>query len=313
MSDNSKIEWCDATWNVITGCKKVSTGCAHCYAKTLHDRRHAAYLRGAKLPAQYAKPFETVQFHPERLDLPHRWKKSRRIFVNSMSDLFHEDVPDEFIGAIFNRMEIFDQHIYMVLTKRPDRMSEFCREFGIEPRQNIWLGVSIENQAAADERIPLLLQTPAAVRFVSCEPLLGAVDRSQYLQPTGVELIEINDAQREYPGKITENEIKRSFPKLDWVIVGGESGPGARPMHPDWARSLRDQCQEAGVPFFFKQWGEWHPAKYPWYTDDGKDPAGGHTFDDGTQVVKSGKTKSGRLLDGVEWNEFPEIARYAAE
>jgi len=314
MSDRSKIEWCDTTWNPITGCTKISQGCKNCYAAELHNRRHAAYLRGAKLPQQYAQPFETVQLHPDRLEMPLHWRKLRRIFVNSTSDLFHEDVPDEFIGAIFNRMEIFNQHIYMVLTKRPDRMSEFCREFGIESRQNIWLGVSVENQAAADERIPLLLQTPAAVRFISCEPLLGPVKLFGFGSPTW--------------GKLPPSRW------LHWVIVGGESGPGARPMHPDWARSLLDQCSGV-VPFFFKQWGEWHPSAAQYDDDDFMDKLdfGSHCICLGNRGTKFreewgdreeywcgyqpdpaenpwfmervGKTRAGRLLDGREWNEYP--------
>jgi len=326
MSDRSKIEWCDTTWNPITGCTKISQGCKNCYAADLHNRRHAAYLRGAKLPQQYAKPFETVQLHPDRLVMPLHWKKPRRIFVNSTSDLFHEDVPDEFIWKVFSVMAAAENHTFLILTKRPERMDDYLCQWECNfpvlyqtdtilhswPLPNVWLGVSVEDQAAADERIPFLLATPSSVRFVSCEPLLGPVDIRQYLQPTGEELIEINDAQREFPGKITKNEIKRSFPKLDWVITGGESGQNARPMHPDWARSLRDQCSQAGVPYFFKQWGEWKPfdgayypnQKFAYLTKEGHDSVLTKKKST-TTMIRCGKTNAGRLLDGRVWNEFP--------
>ncbi len=185
----SKIEWTDEVWNPVTGCTKVSQGCKNCYAKRLHDMRHKAYVEGKRLPVQYAMPFDVVQIHPERLEDPLHWKKPQRVFVNSMSDLFHPGVPDEFIGRVWSRMLECPRHTFMILTKRPAEMAdvvhrlvEECKRKELRNADNIWLGVSVENQQAADERIPLLLQTPAAVRFVSCEPMLGAVDLSPWLE-----------------------------------------------------------------------------------------------------------------------------------
>lgn len=370
MSDGSKIEWCDTTWNPVTGCTKISQGCKNCYAAELHDRRHRAYLRGAKLPEQYAKPFSEIQLHPERLEMPLHWRKPRRIFVNSTSDLFHEDVPDYFIGMVFAVMALAPHHTFMILTKRPDRMVKiFERSSGefwgtvrvnllrraypmpddersIFPLPNVWLGVSIENQAAADERIPLLLQTPAAVRFVSCEPLLGPVDLTSLYGQISIgehEDLAVDGLSGRYAAAWSGRDTLTKKPlneigagKLDWVIVGGESGPNARPMHPDWARSIRDQCQAAGVPFFFKQWGEWYPAAAQYDDDDFMDKLdfGTHCICLGNRGTKFreewgdreeywcgyqpdpaqnpwfmeriGKKAAGRLLDGVEWNEYPE-------
>ena len=247
MSSTS-IEWTEETWNPVTGCTKVSPGCQHCYAERFSER-----FRGVP-----GHPYETgfdVTLRPERLAKPLGWKKPRRVFVNSMSDLFHEDVPDEFIDRVFVVMSMTGRHTFQVLTKRAERMRDYCSSpatvgrivtdsvevlDGIDVKwtlshhedgfrgirwPNVWLGVSVEDQKRADERIPLLLETPAAVRFVSAEPLLGPVDFGEALD------------------------------QIDWVIVGGESGPGARPMNPDWVRSIRDQCQFVEVPFFFKQWG----------------------------------------------------------
>ena len=316
MSDRSKIEWCDATWNVVSGCTQVSSGCAHCYAKTLHDRRHKAYLAGAKLPEQYAKPFSTVQLHRERLFMPLHWKKPRKIFVNSTSDLFHEDVDEQFITVILWIMKLANHHTFMVLTKRPERMLDYMRRIELVnaprgdmfwPIKNLWLGVSVEDQKAADERIPLLLQTPAAVRFVSCEPLLGPVDLDLTIR-------EGNGAYgyQSLTGQHFPFTLEPQYgPKLDWIICGGESGPGARPMHPDWARSLRDQCQVAGVPFFFKQWGEWLPVSQSLHLSAGKiSEVPYHCWDadpkpTSAHSVRVGKKAAGRLLDGREWNEFP--------
>jgi protein gp37 len=234
MSDKSSIEWTEATWNPVTGCNKISPGCAHCYAETLAER-----FRGVP-----GHPFEhgfDVQLRPEKLTLPLTWKKPRRIFVNSMSDLFHDAVPDEYIDRVFAVMAVASQHTFQVLTKRPARMRAYiaAREplFGFPwPLAHIWLGVSVENQHWARERIPILLQTPAAVRFLSCEPLLGPVDLGQA------------HADQRYPG-------------IDWVIVGGESGPKARRMELEWALSLVRQCQSARVPVFVKQLGKHHALR----------------------------------------------------
>jgi protein gp37 len=283
---STAIEWTDETWNPVVGCSRVSAGCRNCYAFQLHDMRHRAKLAGKDLPDQYAQPFTTIQALADRLDTPLRWRRPRRVFVNSVSDLFHEDVPFDFILAVWGVMAA-TPHTYQILTKRAHRMLAFFEwakeamrargldewEKGMEIQPNVWLGVSVEDQRAADERIPLLLRTPAAVRFLSCEPLLGPVDLGRWL------ICEPCDDGR----PVTMGTILHcQNPRLDWVIVGGESGPGARPMHPDWARSLRDQCQAAGVPFFFKQWGEWDFEGY-----------------------RIGKKYAGRLLDGREWNEFP--------
>jgi len=315
----TKIEWVrnpdgtkGETWNPVTGCTKVSPGCKNCYAERMARR----------LAGRYGYPEQPHHFdmmlHPDKLDLPLRWRKPRMVFSCSMSDLFHKDIPDQFVVAAFQMMALSPHHTFQVLTKRPQRMmhyvadDSFAREveaasiiyalrhdgillpsehFNTDrqirwPLPNVWLGVSVENQAAADERIPLLLQTPAAVRFVSCEPLLGAVDLTYWL---------------DYDPEVGAR------PALDWVICGGESGPGARPMHPDWARGLRDQCQQAGVPFFFKQWGAWAP--YPNDGQFGPVPAQAHWFGEQEgppDMWRVGKKAAGRLLDGRTWDEMPE-------
>ena len=281
----TSIEWATDVWNPVTGCTKVSQGCKNCYAERIAERFWGE------------RKFTDVQLHPERLEDPLHWKKTRRVFVNSMSDLFHPDVPDIFINRLLYLMEVgAPQHQYLILTKRPDRMRNYFK--GVSPAKNIWLGVSVEDQKTADERIPLLLQTPAAVRFVSAEPLLDPVDLSAYLPL----------AKSDIRGLVYSPV---GGPFLDWIICGGESGPHARPMHPDWARSLRDQCFAAGVPFFFKQWGEWLPVSQSLHLSAGKiadvpyhcwdadpKPASAHS-------VRVGKKAAGRLLDGREWNEYP--------
>lgn len=307
---STKIEWVtnpDGTkgevWNPVTGCTKVSAGCKNCYAERFAERFWRVRERkDGTFDYDNFRKFTDVRCHTERLEIPLRWKKSRRIFVNSMSDLFHEDVPNDFILRVWIAMTNARGHTFQILTKRPERMNLFVREWlpgawGLAtmsmklldvPLPNVWLGVSCEDQKTADERIPLLLQTPAAVRFVSLEPLLGEIDL------LGRSFLRYCDA----------SIYKRH---LDWVIVGGESGPHARPMHPDWARSIRDQCQEAGVPFFFKQWGEYIFPSQLFYgssaignlVDIESNPASWHQW-------RVGKKEAGRLLDGRVWNEFPE-------
>ena len=236
MGDKSKIEWTQATWNPVSGCSKVSPGCANCYAEALTKR----YAGRPGWPAEF-KPWtpenapENVVLHPDKLDLPLHWKKPRRVFVNSMSDLFHEAVPDEFVRDVFNVMACCPQHTFQVLTKRPYSMYRHVNEWlrfqdgtespagTVQPLPNIWLGVSVENQHWADIRIDELRRTPAAVHFLSCEPLLAPL------------VLDLDGIQ--------------------WVVVGGESGPKRREMNLDWARSLRDQCRAAGVAYFFKQAG----------------------------------------------------------
>lgn len=289
MSGITKIEWADKVWNPVTGCTKVSDGCRNCYAERMAER----FWKD--------RQFSDVQCHADRLKQPLSWKKPARVFVNSMSDLFHLDVDKDFIGDVFRNMEKTPQHTFIILTKRPKEMLYWFNLMNAERYlPNVWLGVSVENQQTADERIPLLLKTPAAVRFVSCEPLLGPVD--------------LSNNHPEYLWGQDSRDGETDQDPLDWVICGGESGPNARPMHPDWARSLRDQCQAAGVPFFFKQNGEWDALeKHP--ETSGYENVGFFDLDSrfcypgvsshGQHMVRVGKKKAGRLLDGVEWNAFP--------
>jgi protein gp37 len=249
MSAKTGIAWTDATWNPVRGCTKISAGCAHCYAQTFAER-----WRG--IPGHpYEQGFD-VRLVPEALDLPLRWRKPRRIFVNSMSDLFHEDVPDSFIADVFNVMKDATRHTFQILTKRARRMSEFVTRYtgATLPLPNVEIGVSVENQDAARERIPWLLETPAAVLIVSCEPLISAVDltRIEVVAPRpphgpGVWL----DALRGHV--IGPDDMLPA--KIDWVIVGGESGPKARPCDIKWIRSLVEQTKAAGVACFVKQIG----------------------------------------------------------
>jgi protein gp37 len=282
-TQHTTIEWTDRTWNPVTGCTKVSPGCDGCYAETIAHR-----FAGSKA---FPNGFD-VTLHEDRVDAPFRWKKPSRVFVNSMSDLFHQDVPDLVITHVFDAMEANPQHTFQVLTKRHARMRSFVqhreaqrREYAAKfdecpteamrnspaakwararaakPPANIWLGVSVENQKWADIRIPALLETPAAVRFLSCEPLLGPIWMADYArQPCRCCVGEGHDEG--CAGCDDDGCDGGHVQALHWVIVGGESGPKARAMHPDWARSLRDQCEQESVPFFFKQWGEWGPADF---------------------------------------------------
>lgn len=363
------IVWTDVTWNPIRGCSRVSEGCRNCYAERVAARFSGPgqpYEGLARRTPSGPRWTGKVRLVEEHLLDPIRWKNPRRIFVNSMSDLFHDNVADETVVDIFAVCALCPQHIMQILTKRARRMQELlsdpyfeelvrdavafrAHEWGADrhaealggkwvdpqigdfgrvelagyfddmefewPLRNVHLGVSVEDQATADERIPMLLQTPAATRFVSIEPMLGPVDQNR----------------RELICKTWRKGLTIGT-YLDWVICGGESGPGARPMHPDWARSLRDQCRAAEVPFFFKQWGEWAPVG-PLYSDDdtdehvaavdgAADESGRHAVLDrngahwerdiaqpppGTWVMKRvGKRAAGRVLDGRTWDEFPE-------
>jgi len=257
---DSKIEWTEKTWNPVTGCIKVSTGCKHCYAERLFPRVYGKDMvaHPTRPRAERPRKFTDVKLHPERLEQPLHWKKPRMIFVNSMSDLFHEDVPFGFIESIFRVMFLAKQHIFQILTKRPHRALEYIKMFGktklIWPLPNVWLGISCENQVTADERIPILLQVPAAVRFLSCEPLLANLNldgRAFWINCCGCTEPENDIATKD----CLECGGTACVPGIDWVIVGGESGPKHRPMELNWARSIQAECKEAGVPFFFKQTG----------------------------------------------------------
>jgi protein gp37 len=332
MSGLSNIEWTDATWNPVTGCTKVSQGCKNCYAEALFSRPYPG------------RKFTDVRIHPERLDWPLRWGGSpqakaegrpSRIFVNSMSDLFHENVEPAFIDKAFAVMALADQHMFQILTKRPERMEAYfngVRREGMpeymsaeariarvaetladmrgektesanwemfleQPYHNVWIGVSVEDQKTANERIPLLLQTPAAVRWVSYEPALGPLDLHTIPDGHGGYY---DLAYSEGPGHFSGMGMRIGDAKLDWIVAGGESGPRARPPHPDWFRSCRDQCQAAGVPFFFKQWGAYLPAG-----QDGAKIGRHQEINSGDIPIFIGKKKAGALLDGREWKDFP--------
>lgn len=376
MSSISKIEWTDATWNPVRGCDQITPGCKNCYAKTFAER-----WRG--IPGHPFQQGFDLRLVPEKLTEPLTWRRPKKIFVNSMSDLFHERVPFEFIAAVYAVMHATQLHTYQVLTKRIHRALEFYnwlqQHGGIHkyvrthpdqlrhyfdssmrttitdtgkkirtpddpwikifnaaavhtegPLPNVWLGVSVENQQYADERIPLLLQCPATIRFLSCEPLLGPVDLKGYSlsaasrsNPCAPPTYDVWDYLTGYKG--TEDHKSRGAgscgAKINWVICGGESGPHARPMAAGWAQQLRDQCTEANVAFFFKQWGEWFPRHQWEHNPDLILPDDSQAYITGpnTQQImghpneleilhRVGKKKSGRLLDGREWNQFPSAS-----
>jgi protein gp37 len=347
MSDGSRIEWTEATWNPVTGCSKVSQGCKHCYAERDWKRLSANPLQ----PAYHGRKFTDVMCHPERLTIPILQARPRRIFVNSMSDLFHEDVPFEFIDQVFAVMACTSRHTYQVLTKRPARMLEYFESrcsgenfelFGFPdqidsvdiwpqwtpcngtrggydncgptwPLINVCLGVSVEDQETANERIPMLLSAPAAIRFISAEPLLGPIELCDPPNDMG-------EPRMRWLGDVDLPS------KLDWVIAGGESGHEARPMHVDWVRSLRDQCRDAGAAFFFKQWGEWAPTAPEAGGDLGGDmKAGkvrivkavgendGHLRRGDELMRRVGKKVAGRLLDGHLHDDQPKREPWPVE
>jgi protein gp37 len=331
MADNSKIEWTDATWNPVTGCTKVSAGCDNCYAETFAERWRGT----AGHPYEYG--FD-LTLRPERLDQPLRWTRPRRIFVNSMSDLFHDGIDDGYIADVFATMAMAQQHTFQVLTKRHGRMRALLSgdlydlmvrrlvngdgrlaQRLVWPLPNVWLGVSVEDQHWADIRIPALLATPATVRWISAEPLLGPVDLAGYLpRPADAPWFPIECRHGRDHCPICDRTVTSSD-GLGWVVCGGESGPGARPMHPDWARSLRDQCVDAEVPFLFKQWGEWVPDGDNYSVANGRRLRYAHVFlrTDGTQATigepggpgvcmdRVGKHAAGRHLYGQLHDGYP--------
>jgi protein gp37 len=297
MAENSKIEWTTHTFNPWHGCIKVSAGCEHCYAETLTQRWGGNFWGPAKTTQRRL-------FGSKHWLEPLKWDKKaaaagerHRVFCASMADVF-EDHP-QVVEARSQLFELIDRtpHLdWLLLTKRPENIERLW-PWGWYDEQftwaNVWIGTSVENQEMADKRIPELLKVPAKVRFLSCEPLLEPVDLRHVRLDEEVEIDALTGnygVLRPYAG--------RSDAYIHWVIVGGESGPNARPMHPDWARSLREQCVAAGVPFHFKQWGEWYPDNKRIYQ------VRSMHFGD-TVIHKLGKHAAGRLLDGREWNEFP--------
>ena len=373
MADGTKIEWTDATWNPITGCSVVSPGCTNCYAMRLAGSRLRTHESRAGLTKDSkAGPVRTgeVRFNAQWIADPLKWRRPRMIFVCAHGDLFAEGVPDAWIDQVFAVMALCPQHTFQVLTKRPERMRDYLtavdkdalrdrwyravpagkwpvsvaeayaaihphasdearaaynRAAPIWPLTNVWLGVSVEDQKRANERIPVLLETPAALRWISAEPLLGRVYIPEYM-----------------PNPLWDGIPSWKQPTIDWVVAGGESGQHARAAHPDWFRSLRDQCAAASVPFHFKQWGNWHPAPWkltreegetvnaykarseaegathairhdsgfalaldhrPWSCERAPGPAP-HPF---AGIRHASKAAAGRMLDGVLHDAFPEV------
>lgn len=367
MGDRTKIEWTDATWNPVTGCTRISPGCDHCYIDRsppfrIERRRfvkECAHCSGdgfepmtgkfrgshacsvcsgdGEVASSEVGASTGVRLHRDRLEIPLRWRKPRRVFVCSLADLFHDEVSDEYIARVFAVMGLARAHTFQVLTKRPARMRALLSSSGFlelvtvamtrhpgrvtgerlpdMPFPNVWVGTTVENQEWADRRIPILLDIPAAVRFLSVEPMLGPVNLCTC-----------------YPGGYTFDTFEgpqghcavHGRRVVDWVICGGESGPGARPMHTQWVRDLRDECTAASVAFHFKQWGEWArtgQVGVGWLPEgscygseiDVPAPAP-FTFREILQRV--GKRQSGRVLDGRTWDEYPQeadAARLSAE
>lgn len=293
------IPYCDYTWNPVVGCLH---GCSYCFAERIAKRFNCTKA----FPDGFAPTF-----HEKRLGEPERVKKPSRIFVSDMGDLFGEWVPDEWIMKVLSTIKRCPQHTFLLLTKNPKRYSQF------EIPKNAWIGTSVDDQAAADKQVPLLLQAGARVRFVSIEPMLGPIDlQSDTLGDTLCRCGGCMDWAKETPKRWEAQRI-------DWVIVGGESGPNSRPMHPDWVRSLRDQCQGSDVPFLFKQWGEWaqmpfnHPphgkfgcwgptwnSEYRWHGGEGRNES---VYPGTINMQRVGKKRAGRELDGRTWDEIPSI------
>lgn len=352
MSGNTTIQWTDKTWNPTVGCTKVNQECKFCYAKTVHDKRHKAILDGKAQAPQYREPFEVVQLKPERLRWPISLQKPSRIFVNSVSDLFHDDVPIWFIAQVFVVMAIAQRHTFQVLTKRATRMKEVLSDPGFVdemyaqwssvsgapaaipawPLPNVEIGVSAGTQKSFDANVPELLDTPAAVRFVSMEPMLEAIDilYPETVWPDGPEMCCNGHecgchGQPVDPPMIMNDDM--SGVRIDWIIVGGESGTRkqkVRPMNAAWVLAIRNACRSWGIAFFFKQWGEYltFAADSKCLRFDGQEymaRVDGKTYNrddiqfwshDGNYepgaawAVRVGTKKAGRLLEGVEHNQF---------
>lgn len=322
----TKIEWAKKVWNPVTGCTKVSAGCDNCYAEKL-----ALRLQGMS-QAKYKNGF-SVTCHEDCLGDPLKWKKPQRIFVNSMGDLFHKYVPDDFIDKVFAVMALASQHTFLILTKRPERMLRFMEMANwahrmntitdtyirrlesplydevLPPLPNVHLGVSVEDQKTADERIPLLLKTPAAKRFISIEPMIGAVNIRPYLPHKFNREPHCLWCESCIPDQGNSDFWRQTRwgnhgPFLDGVILGGENGPGARPMHPNWVRKIHDDCAATGVPFFFKGWGQWSPncfcnTKQAHATTPRPEPGSM-----GVMFKCGKKNREFSLLDGVEHREL---------
>ena len=316
MSENTNIEWCDSTFNPFIGCTKVSPGCDNCYAEKLMDHRMHKVVWGAGQ--------ERVRTSAANWRKPLAWNaaadafmaahgRRQRVFCASLADVFDNEVDPQWRRDLFDLIELTPNLDWLLLTKRIGNVARMVADARshdwLAGQRNVMLGATIVNQAEADRDIPKLLAVPAARRFLSMEPLLGPVNLTAIPMSGG--------GHHEFDPIITANVLRRAkayppLPSLDWVIVGGESGPGARPMSPDWARNLRDQCAAAGVPFLCKQWGEWAPA-----TDHGDtvsvegvapftDRPQWHKFSDGQLMARIGKRAAGRRLDGIEHNGFPE-------
>lgn len=362
MSDGTKIQWTDATWSPVVGCSPASSGCGGCYA--VRDAWRLSHNPNPGIRASRAGLVEKttagvlrwtgkVRFLPAVLDVPLHWAKPRRIFVCSQSDLFHDEVREADIAAVFAVMALAPQHVYQVLTKRAHRMARLLGDLGFTllvqsiaqrrgadrklkpilgwPLRNAWIGVSVENQEAADARVPALLSTPAAVRWLSCEPLLGDVNLRRVADPVnggGYVLDALEGRRMTWENRVPDRPAMRSpIGRVDWVVVGGESGPRSRPMHPGWARSLRTQCTSSLVPFFFKAWGDWRPAPAgPFACVRRREDAGqvvrwgesrveavaipgGANDDSGVAELlqRVGKGAAGREIDGRTWDEMPEV------
>lgn len=392
------IEWTDKTWNPVRGCSRVSAGCMNCYAEKVAFRFKGDGMPYEGLLAKGGQWNGTIKFVDQMLDKPLSWKSPCKVFVNSMSDLFHENLSDRLIDRIFAVMALANHHTFQILTKRPERMKEYISNFSFErmlencmdvegysqiprysmhhlqhcfgqfpnstlypetmprrnvwPLPNVWLGISVENQETANTRIPLLLQTPAAVRWISAEPLLGSINLDSTLG--GIQWIgghrgcsgtHHGIGTPDCPKHSHHHHDVRCKPGINWVVAGGESGSGARPMHPDWVRSLRDQCAAAGVPFLFKQWGEWsqyvneahfthgdeekqphawvdsETAEFGWcwpIDSDGvwsnhignprqRAPDSDYLHDAVAIMGKHGKKAAGRMLDEVLHDDYPDV------